>query len=128
MYFSLLLQFLKCPEWLCLWFVFIVLFLFYCHMVLVLAFQLFVNHTQVQDSVDLRNIVKLMMSPFKETPLSNKCLLSLYNVKFVSVPLSDKHPCLIDAPMTISPQIYQQITKRSSLKHLVQCQIQMTTQ
>ena len=37
-------------------------------------------------------------------------------------------PCLIDAPMTISPQIYQQITKRSSLKHLVQCQIQMTTQ
>ena len=128
MYFSLLLQFLKCPEWLCLWFVFIVLFLFYCHMVLVLAFQLFVNHTQVQDSVDLRNIVKLMMSPFKETPLSNKCLLSLYNVKFVSMPLSDKHPCLIDAPMTISPQIYQQITKRSTLKHLVQCQIQMTTQ
>ena len=33
-----------------------------------------------------------MTSPFKETPLSNKCLLSLYNVKFVSVPLSNKHP------------------------------------
>ena len=33
-----------------------------------------------------------MTSPFKEIPLSNKCLLSLYNVKFVSVPLSDKHP------------------------------------
>ena len=57
MYFSLLLQFLKCPEWLCLWFVFIVLFLFYCHMVLFLAFQLFVNHTQLQGSVDLWNIV-----------------------------------------------------------------------
>ena len=37
-------------------------------------------------------------------------------------------PCLIDTPMTISPKIYQQITKRSTLKHLVQCQIQMTTQ
>lgn len=37
-------------------------------------------------------------------------------------------PCLIDAPMTISPQIYQQITKRSSLKHLVQCQDSMKTQ
>ena len=37
--------------------VFIVLFLFYCHMVLFLAFQLFVNHTQLQGSVDLWNIV-----------------------------------------------------------------------
>ena len=57
------------------------------------------------------------MSPFKETPLSNKCLLSLYNVKFVSVPLSNKHPLSNRRPHdNFSTNVYPANNKKEHIK------------